>query len=64
MRLRDYQVADILAVREILAAVLRSDSSVETLAERLEDAAKLILDVSEAVNLEILVSRSPSPPPT
>jgi hypothetical protein len=64
MCLRDYQVADILAVREILAAVLRGDSSVETVADRLEDAAKLILDVSAAVSLEILVSQTPSPPPT
>jgi hypothetical protein len=64
MRLRDYQVADILAVREILAAVLRGDSTAETVAERLEDAAKVILDLSEAVNLEIYESRTPSPPPT
>ena len=64
MRLSDYQVADILAVREILATVLRGDSPVETVAERLEDAAKLILDVSESVSLDIWASRTPSPPPT
>jgi hypothetical protein len=64
MRLSDYQVADILAVKEVLAAVLRGDPSAETVAERLEDAAKLILDLSEEINLEIYVSRMPSPPPT
>ena len=63
MSISNVQKAKLVEARTILAAVLESDRPSEELAERLEDAANLILDISEDISLEILASRTASKSP-
>jgi hypothetical protein len=57
MRLSTRQCAEIKAAIDILAVVLGSAADKAVLAERLEDAANLILNVSEELSLDIAASR-------
>jgi hypothetical protein len=63
MYLHANQIASILEAQETIAALLQCNSSLEEIAERLEDAANFLLDVSEEISQNILAKRKLSIPP-
>lgn len=64
MSMSENQIMRVADVKECIAALLRDGLSAQEIAEHLEDAANVLLDVSEELTQSIFAGRTPSIQPT
>jgi len=60
MRLNDDQIQRVREVKSYIAVLLRSELSLQEIAECLEDTANILLDISEEIAQFILSGTMPS----